>query len=46
MAADIARAHGMESSYHPHLGTISETLDAFTKLWIAAPLDFAQIPPT
>jgi inosose dehydratase len=32
MTADIARAHGLESSYHPHLGTISETLDGFHQI--------------
>ena len=32
MAADIARDLGLESSYHPHLGTISETLDGFHQI--------------
>ena len=32
MTADIARAHGLESSYHPHLGTISETLSGFHQI--------------
>lgn len=40
MAADIARANGLESSYHPHLGTISETLDGFHRIMDSCSIGF------
>ena len=40
MAADIARSHGLESSYHPHLGTISETLDGFHQIMDSCSIGF------
>lgn len=40
MAADIARKHGLESSYHPHLGTISETLDGFHQIMDSCSIGF------
>lgn len=40
MAADIARTHGLESSFHPHLGTISETLDGFHQIMDACSIGF------
>jgi inosose dehydratase len=40
MAADIARAIGLESSYHPHLGTISETLDGFHQIMDSCSIGF------
>jgi inosose dehydratase len=40
MAADIARANGLESSYHPHLGTISETLDGFHQIMDSCSIGF------
>jgi inosose dehydratase len=40
MAADIARGHGLESSYHPHLGTISETLDGFHQIMDSCSIGF------
>jgi inosose dehydratase len=40
MAADIARANGLESSYHPHLGTISETLDGFHQIMDSCAIGF------
>lgn len=40
MAADIARDNGLESSYHPHLGTISETLDGFHQIMDSCAIGF------
>ncbi|MFM6939864.1 MAG: sugar phosphate isomerase/epimerase family protein [Rhodoluna sp.] len=40
MAADIARTNGLESSYHPHLGTISETLDGFHQIMDSCSIGF------
>ena len=40
MAADIARTHGLESSFHPHLGTISETLDGFHQIMDSCSIGF------
>jgi inosose dehydratase len=40
MAADIARTHGLESSFHPHLGTISETLEGFHKIMDSCSIGF------
>jgi inosose dehydratase len=40
MAADIARDNGLESSYHPHLGTISETLDGFHQIMDSCSIGF------
>lgn len=40
MAADIARDTGLESSYHPHLGTISETLDGFHQIMDSCSIGF------
>ncbi len=40
MAADIARANGLESSFHPHLGTISETLDGFHQIMDSCSIGF------
>ena len=40
MVADIARSHGLESSYHPHLGTISETTDGFHQIMDSCSIGF------
>jgi inosose dehydratase len=40
MAADIARTYGLESSFHPHLGTISETLDGFHQIMDSCSIGF------
>jgi inosose dehydratase len=40
MTADIARTHGLESSYHPHLGTISETLSGFHQIMDSCSIGF------
>jgi inosose dehydratase len=40
MAADIARDNGLESSFHPHAGTISETLDGFHQIMDACSIGF------
>lgn len=40
MAADIARTAGLESSYHPHLGTISETTDGFHQIMDSCSIGF------
>ncbi|MFM7029992.1 MAG: sugar phosphate isomerase/epimerase family protein [Micrococcales bacterium] len=40
MASDIARDLGLESSFHPHLGTISETLDGFHQIMDACSIGF------
>ncbi|MEY4989159.1 MAG: hypothetical protein RI933_792 [Actinomycetota bacterium] len=40
MAADIAREKGLESSYHPHLGTISETLEGFHQIMDSCAIGF------
>ncbi|HEV7956306.1 MAG TPA: sugar phosphate isomerase/epimerase [Marisediminicola sp.] len=38
--ADIAAAHGLESSYHPHLGTLVETPDALERLMQLSRINF------
>ena len=40
MVADIARTYGLESSFHPHLGTISETLDGFHQIMDSCSIGF------
>ena len=40
LAAGIARDYGLDSSYHPHLGTLSETLDGFHKIMDACEIGF------
>jgi len=40
MAADIARVNGLESSFHPHLGTISETLEGFHNIMDSCSIGF------
>lgn len=38
--ADIAAAHGLGCSYHPHLGTIVESPEALDRLMAASKIDF------
>jgi inosose dehydratase len=39
-AAELAAAHGLESSYHPHLGTLVETPSALARLFELSAIQF------